>query len=270
MLLHLHGDGFVLNHGVIDSPRAEDYPPHFHEAWELLFLIRGDVTYRVGGKSYKLRRGDVVLSRPTVLHRIEPSPKERYERFNVILDASIIPERIMAALPPEVDVFSFGATGRIVDMFDRLVDYAGRFQEEELLLLARGMILELMCNLAASDGYAVGQTVTNPLIAVALRYVDEHLTEISGIDEMCEHLYITKSHLHHLFTTHLGVTPKRYINSKRLLLAQRMIRQGRRATEVATEVGYADYATFFRGYKKYFGYPPSEEVTRVSLDAIVG
>ena len=268
--LTITGDGFVLNYSITENVAPENFPPHFHEAWELLFFLRGDVSYRVEGKLYKLHRGDLVLSRPTVLHRIEPSGKEEYERYSIILDGGIISERILEALPSGVDVFSFGPQGRIIDLFDRIADYAKRFEGEELLLLVKNLIIELVCNLTISDVYANGQAVTNPLISAALCYIDEHLTEISGIDEMCEHLYITKSHLHHLFTTHLGVTPKRYINSKRLLLAQRLIRKGKRATEVAAEVGYSDYATFFRGYKGYFGYAPSEEVTKVSLDAIVG
>jgi len=264
------GEDYVLDYGVVNAPVTESFPPHFHEAWEILFFLHGDVEYRVGGRTYKLRRGDLVLSMPTVLHRIEPSPKERYERFNIIFDGAMFPKRIMDLLARGIDVYSFGQGGRVMDTFERIKEYTRHFEGEELSLLVKNLITELVFNIAISDGYASGQTVTNSLIAEALRYIDEHLTEISGIDEMCEHLYITKSHLHHLFTAHLGVTPKRYINSKRLLLAQRMIRQGKRATAVASEVGYADYATFFRGYKKYFGYPPSEEVTRVSLDAIVG
>ena len=266
----ISGESFILNHSVIEASRPEDFPPHFHEAWEMLFFIRGDVTYSVHGKSYRLRRGDLVISRPTVLHRIEPSGKEKYERINVIFDAGMIPAGILARVPDGVDVFSFGSGGVVGDIFERIGEYAESFTGEELSLLIGNMLVEVMYNLAISDGYATGQTVTNPLIAEALSYIDNHLTTIRGVDEICEHLYITKSHLHHLFTTHLAVTPKRYINSKRLLLAQRMIRQGARATEVATAVGYSDYTTFFRGYKNYFGYPPSEENTRVSLDAIVG
>ena len=265
----LTGESFVINHSANYEPSAEEFPPHFHEAWELLFFLRGEVVYRVNGKEYALRRGDLVLSRPTVLHRIEPTGKERYERINIILDDGIIPRSILERLP-EVDVFSFGEGGRVFDIFEKLTDYARLFEGEELLLLSKSLITEVMCNLVIAGGYECGQTVSNPIIAAALVYIDAHLTEISGVDELCEHLYITKSHLHHLFVTHLGVTPKRYINSKRLLLAQRMIRSGERATEVASAVGYSDYATFFRGYKKYFGYAPSEEVSRVSLDAIVG
>lgn len=264
------GDSFVLNHSMISEPSADNFPPHFHEAWELLFFLRGDVKYNVLGKSYKLRRGDLVLSRPTVLHRIEPVGTERYERINVIFDATMIPRSVMEKIPEEVDVFAFGAAGRVFDIFTKINEYAVSFSGEELSLLVGNLLTEVIYNLAISDSPRSGQTTTNPLIAEALSYIDENLTTIRGVDEICEHLYITKSHLHHLFITYLGVTPKRYVNSKRLLMAQRLIRQGWRATEAASAVGYSDYATFFRGYKNYFGYPPSEENTRVSLDAIVG
>ena len=269
-IVYVSGESFVLNHNLIDHPTAENYPPHFHEAWELLFFLRGDVKYSVHGKSYRLRRGDLVLSRPTVLHRIEPLSSEKYERINVIFDSKMIPEGIIKRIPDGVDVFALGAGGRIFDIFARIDEYAASFQGEELSLLVGNLLIEVMYNLAISDGAAYGQTVTNPLIAEALAYIDENLTTLSGVDEICEHLYITKSHLHHLFTKHLGVTPKRYVNSKRLLYAQHLIRQGKRATEAAIAVGYSDYATFFRGYKNYFGYPPSEENTRISLSAIVG
>ncbi|MBR3680550.1 MAG: helix-turn-helix domain-containing protein [Clostridia bacterium] len=269
-IIAVSGESFVLNHGMVESPEPESFPPHIHEAWELLFFLRGDIRYNVLGKSYKLKRGDLVLSRPTVLHRIEPTGSDKYERVNVIFDENMIPESIMKKIPDGVDVFALGAAGRVFDIFTKINEYAESFSGEELSLLVGNLIIEVMYNLTVSDSLVTGQTPTNPLIAEALSYIDENLTSISGVDEICEHLYITKSHLHHLFITHLGVTPKRYVNSKRLLLAQRLIRQGKRASEAASAVGYLDYATFFRGYKNYFGYAPSEENARVSLDAIVG
>ena len=254
----LTGESFVINHSANYEPSAEEFPPHFHEAWELLFFLRGEVVYRVNGKEYALRRGDLVLSRPTVLHRIEPTGKERYERINIILDDGIIPRSILERLP-EVDVFSFGEGGRVFDIFEKLTDYARLFEGEELLLLSKSLITEVMCNLVIADGYECGQTVSNPIIAAALVYIDAHLTEISGVDELCEHLYITKSHLHHLFTRHLQVTPAKYIMAKRLMMAQKRIKKGAKPTQVFSECGFTDYATFFRNYKEHFGYPPSLE-----------
>ena len=119
-IIAVSGESFVLNHGMVESPEPESFPPHIHEAWELLFFLRGDIRYNVLGKSYKLKRGDLVLSRPTVLHRIEPTGSDKYERVNVIFDENMIPESIMKKIPDGVDVFALGAAGRVFDIFLRL------------------------------------------------------------------------------------------------------------------------------------------------------
>ena len=63
------------------------------------------------------------------------------------------------------------------------------------------------------------------------------------------------------------MSPKQYIISKRLAKARKMIRRGERPTAVSAECGFGDYTTFFRNYKKYFGYSPSlESETEASLD----
>ena len=105
----------------------------------------------------------------------------------------------------------------------------------------------------------------NPIIDKALSYIRENLKELKSVDELCDALYITKGHLHHLFVQHIKMTPMKYVTSKRLLLARRMIRRGKRPTEVFTDCGFNDYATFFRNYKAYFGYSPSEEGEKSAL-----
>ena len=76
---------------------------------------------------------------------------------------------------------------------------------------------------------------------------------------MSRALYITKSHLHHLFSKHLQLTPAKYITQKRLMLARRKLRRGEKPTAVFSDCGFEDYATFFRNYKRHFGYSPAEE-----------
>ena len=262
------GDGFVLDHRVIEEAEGDAFAPHIHEDWEMLFFLRGDVIYKVEGKSYRLSKGDLVLSKPSVFHNLEPSPNSLYERYNVILDGRLLPKSIRRAIPDGIDVFGFAGNARMFDLFEKMQSYSESFSGEELELIIKNLLIEVVYNLVHNDGYVTGKTSTNPLINKALAYIEEHLTTVKSIDEICEALFITKSHLHHLFSGALGVTPKQYINTKRLLLAQKHIRRGRRATEVAAEVGYEDYATFFRNYKKYFGYAPSEESTRVRADEI--
>ena len=100
----------------------------------------------------------------------------------------------------------------------------------------------------------------HPVISRAVEWIDERYTENITIDDVCEKLYITKSHLHHLFTVNLQISPKKYINFKRLSRARDMIRMGHKPTDVYTGCGFRDYVTFFRNYKNQFGHPPSDEM----------
>jgi AraC-like DNA-binding protein len=97
------------------------------------------------------------------------------------------------------------------------------------------------------------------MVCAAIAYIEEHLTTLTGLDEICRGLYITKSHLHHLFTEHLQITPKKFIVSKRLALAQREICSGGRPTEVCRRCGFADYSSFWRAYTAHYGRRPSEK-----------
>ncbi len=257
--LRLECEDYVLDHRTVEGANGDAFTTHIHDTWELLFFLRGNVTYHVEGKKYKLFKGDVVLSRPRVFHHIEPNDDTPYERFNIIFDGKLIPKGIRRLISSDTDVFGFGDNPRMFELFDKMEDYAKHFSGEDLERICCHLIEEVAYNLSISEGQTRGQTVSNPLVSKALSYIDENLSSIRCIEQISDSLYITKSYLHHLFDSNLGVSPKHYITSKRLLLAQKMIRRGKKATEVATSVGFEDYATFFRNYKKHFGYSPSEE-----------
>jgi AraC-like DNA-binding protein len=48
-----------------------------------------------------------------------------------------------------------------------------------------------------------------------------------------------------------------YIKQKKILLAQDLIANGTKPTLAAQELGFEEYSTFFRLYKKYLGCSPS-------------
>ena len=93
----------------------------------------------------------------------------------------------------------------------------------------------------------------------ALDYIDKSYTECIGVRDMCRELYVSKSHIHALFSEHLRISPKKYLNLKRLAYAQRLIRMGQKPYAVYRECGFSDYASFYRNYKTHFGYAPSFE-----------
>ena len=261
-------DSISYNHQVLKNPDAEKFVYHTHDRFEIIFLIRGNMQYVAEGRCYDLEAGDLILTRPSVFHTIFPKDDSTYERYDAIIDEKLIDRGIRDKIPKNQHVFKFARDERIYELFSKLDTYYGRFEESEYAHLAFNVIEELIYNLTLFDGAGEWGTV-NPLIDKATSYILEHLDKIRGIDEISDALYVTKSHLHHIFIKYLRMTPAKYILSKRLLRAQKRILRGGKPTDVYTECGFEDYATFFRNYKKYFGYAPSQtHSTEIRRDII--
>ena len=106
---------------------------------------------------------------------------------------------------------------------------------------------------------------TNDIVCRAITYMEENLTTLYGMEEVASALFITKSHLHHLFVRHMGITPKKYILTKRLAMAHREISAGGKPTEVYRFCGFADYSAFYRAYRTHFKKSPSDKVTNATI-----
>ena len=113
-------------------------------------------------------------------------------------------------------------------------------------------------NLFPGNAYQKATTLS-PIISKALKYTNENLCTVASIEEIAEHLFVSESYLFRLFQKELHQTPKKYIMEKRLLLAQKMIRDGEKPTMVCERCGFGDYTTFYRNYITFFGYSPSKK-----------
>lgn len=250
-------DALIYNHTLRASLSPGNGEIHSHDVYEMLFVKGGDVSYICGGKTYKLRKHSLVLSRPAELHSIYVDSLCDYNRYDILFDEKHLPESLRDKIRSGIDVVSFEGNPRVIDLFSKMDFYAENMEGEELGILLFSLVQEVCFNLTMSNTRIVGSTA-NTVVNRALHYIEDNLTTLESINELANELYVTKSHLHHLFKEHLSVSPKQYLLSKRLTLAQKAIYSGMRATQAAVEFGFKDYSSFYRDFKKYFGYSPSD------------
>ena len=268
------GDVF-FNHSSKENLVAKEFAPHFHDITEIIFIKSGNVSYLVGGKKYKLRENMLVLSRPTDRHCICIDGQGRYERYDILFNEKKLGYDIYNKIPADINVIDFSRNRNVINTFSKMDYYCERLSDDMLSRILTNLIEEIFLNIMieVGDNGQKNYEQTNPIICKAVAYIDENLLSLSGIEEICNELYITKSHLHHLFVKHLKITPKKYITAKRLAMAQREIYAGAKATDICFKFGFSDYSTFFRAYKKHFGATPSniskESYTTTAKDDIL-
>lgn len=259
-------ENIYFNHFYGESVDIEDYAhePHIHDVCELLFIKKGTPKYFVEGKSYKLSKNTLVFSRPGDRHKIYFDESGPYERYNILYDEKKIPFDLYRKIPPKLDIINFDGNTIVTDLFKKSDYYCEHFEGEKLGKLMTSIVEEIFFNIsiAIDENKATDHSSAsaNPFITAALTYIEENLTANITIDSICDELYITKSHLHHLFINHLQISPKKYILSKRLGLAKKAIRAGLKPIEACMQSGFSDYSTFYRDYKNHFGHSPSQEL----------
>ncbi len=248
------------DHSTKKDQKSGDYHPHFHDVCELIFFKSGDISYITDGRKYKLKKNMLVFSRPTDRHCVYIEGDSPYERYNILVDENILPFNIYDKIPHDISVIDFSANKSVIDLFTKMDYYCTKLEGDDLRRLLCNLIEELFFNITIEVNSLIENDYTqiNPLVHRAVKYIDENLLSIQSLDDICNELFITKSHLHHLFIKHLHISPKKYITTKRLAYARREIHSGEKAMDVCTKCGFSDYSSFFRAYKNHYNHSPSD------------
>ena len=248
-------------HSIVIDPDDEKFKFHTHSICEIIFIKSGNVSAIIGEKTYKLQKGSLVIFRANIPHKIRIDSNENYERHNLLFDHHKLANGIFYKLPKELDIINLNDNTRILDLFDKFDYYYTKFKDKDLKILVHNTIEELLYNLYAEpfNEFNVNRISTHPIILNAVEYINENYTNPITIDEIAKKVCVTKSHLHHLFVKNLKISPKKYINMKRLSKAKKLIISGKKPTSVFSECGFTDYGTFFRNYLNHFGFSPSKK-----------
>lgn len=90
------------------------------------------------------------------------------------------------------------------------------------------------------------------------RYIDEHLGEKIGLNEICNEFFLSKNAVYRLFHDEFHSTVNDFIITKRLKRAQELLRseQDFNITQIASFCGFSDYNYFIRLFKRQVGITP--------------
>jgi len=94
---------------------------------------------------------------------------------------------------------------------------------------------------------------------VVKAYIDDHFTE----DTLCstsleEYFQCSYTKIRKCFSASVGISISSYIERKRMVLSNELLVTGEYSiAEVARKCGYVNDSTFYKAYKRTYGYPPS-------------
>ena len=238
---------------------AGDIEYHYHTFHKIILLLAGRAGYAVEGERYELAPGDFVLVGRGSIHRPVVADGDYYERMILYISPACLEAMAVEDCDP-AECF------RLAQQSFQYVyrDEAGSrvrqlFQALHQTIVQGGYGASL---LTQAQFTGVGASGGDSKVVSLLQYLNLHLAEPLSIDDLSARFYISKYHMMRRFRQETGYSIHGYLSEKRLLLAQQLLSRGASPSEVFTQVGYQDYSTFSRAYKKQFGRGPSADTRR--------
>lgn len=265
-----------MSHRYVDTHRDVTYSNamvslHSHTFYELLYCTNTcGVEYLLGAERYRLQKGDILLVPPGVSHRplLPAQLPEPYRRDLLWLSEEMI-ALVNQTLPPAErglyrSIRLLRTAGTPWEFLGELFRTGVREAEHrqpgwEMAVL--GNTLQLLTHLrrAAEDRSAAPLRAEQPqLLDRVLAYVEEHLAEKLSLGEVARQFWVSESTITQLFHHKMGVSFYRCVTQRRLIAAKSRILAGEPLEAVAPAVGFADYSTFYRAFKREYGISPRQ------------
>ena len=228
---------------------------HCHPEYELIAVLEGSVSVVAEGSKIELGYGEAAIIPPFCYHSIYTDGKSNYKRITALFGSGMIPPEIYGDFTLKSEstfVASHSSLGPMLDLLRRTMMESELAKYESFLA---GCLVQLLYvyTYKESRSYEVN---TDPRVRSVTEYIDSHLCEKITLDQLSEHLFVSKSTLCHIFREEMKISVKQYVLQKKLAYAARLIGEGASASSAAESIGYDNYANFYKVYKKTFGASP--------------
>ncbi|MCR5537551.1 MAG: AraC family transcriptional regulator [Succinivibrio sp.] len=235
---------------------------HFHAFYEIYYLESGIRTFVINDKEYAIRPQTLVLLPPYTMHYSFGGPADPFCRVVVYFDPQLLPGPLTPALSDTQGVFTFtsAATRNIISqLIDRIVL---ELQDDNPLneLSAKSLLYYTAIQIIRM-GDRQAHLEHDDKIKSVIRHLTDHYMEELSLDKLAEKFFISKFHLCREFKRYTNSTVIEYLNSIRILNAQRLFLESNlNLTAIASEVGFASLSHFERIFHKITGMTPKQNL----------
>ena len=263
------GARMVYSHRSADFDRSS-FPSnlHFHEYYELVVFVEGEVRYICESSACLPRFGDVIVIPPGKLHMsMINADSTHYVRhvfyfYPDAFDAFAGGALLEGLQNSQEDQFYFSLNGkRREELTSLLALLDGALQsgapKENALALAYTLQIFYLLNkpssvLSASDPY-LPQNVID-----IQHYLDEHFTEISSVADVAAHFFYSREYVSRLFKRYLNTTVAEYVLNRRVSYAQKLMTSDLSLIDICFHAGFGSLSSFIRAFQRITGVSPSK------------
>ena len=231
---------------------------HFHNKYELYFLEKGTVDFFMGDLIYKVQPNDMVIVPPNIYHCARLQNNNLYERTVIQFSPDYFNPKLFFELNMLLPFYRISSDNALYHLINHVKNIWNTYTdaEERFTCISKTAYL-ILTELYKRTNSALSEipTVQHPLSNV-VQYIDENLHLPLTVNSIAQKFFFSTSYLSHNFQRYMHISLKQYINHKKILAAEQLIRSGIPVMKAAEQCGFTNYSTFYFQYKKILGNAP--------------
>jgi AraC-like DNA-binding protein len=226
---------------------SNSYPVHFDDRWHLVWILSGVVDLRHRRGSTLLRAGDAILAAPG-----EPLAGRAHRQAPFGFATMQIPSRIFAKWPRDRVIARHDFAIQCHELVEKLV-IAGSGDEQ---ISALDEIAARFLDPHSESHELCGERRRrHPAVERACGMDDAVMGKLP-LSELADALQLNHRYMISVFKDGMGMSPHKYVMTRRIECARRMLNQGQALNTVAAEVGFNDQSHLTRDFKRVFAVTP--------------
>lgn len=235
---------------------------HWHDCYELEFIISGSADEIVNGCPYSAKRGDIFFLTPNDFHEI--GNFKDFVCFGVMFPESVIDDRLLERLERRKlsNNLFLRLDGEQINKFEMLFS----FMEEEMAKKSDGYAdivrnaVNMVIGLIIRDGFKEGVAKTKySSVRMAVNYIQSNFRRDITLTEVARAVNLESKYFSVLFKKSIRVSFKSFLNETRLACAVNYLNgKDISVTEICYLCGFGSISNFNRLFKKEFGMSPRE------------
>lgn len=254
---------YQFAHSCTSDLKKENYYKHSHTNYELYVFFGGEVSFIIENNVYNLTEGTVLLIPPHTYHYASLKNTDiPYNRMVLNFNRVFVYPELYAFIDSGSNPFAWIKEKHnplLSDLENNFNTYNNRDNAILMQLFLNRLLIDMKYSKKSS---AVSQSL-NPTVGNIIAYINEHINEPLNIKTIADNVFLNQSYLSQLFNKYMKIGVMDYVKQKKIYLAEEMIRSdGISPTEASRRLGFADYSTFYRLYKKYLKEVPSSNTKK--------
>lgn len=245
---------------------------HSHAFYQFNIIEQGGISWRYDGETRRQHQEEILFSPPGMEHSLFVFDNDTIYytlSFSMeILEAAVGSGLAGAHLLERTLMLSMteGERTQLLKLLDVMTGYpeyapAGTFTPGCHLCIAAVMVFWGIVEREIKSGSPLDLSLrgAETPIAAIQNYIDQHYCEDLPVEQLVAMSRFTKTTFFNHFREATGVTPKQYITEKRMCKAVEMIQEtDLPLCQIAEEVGYHDFSTFFKNFCRMSACSPTE------------